>query len=62
MNYRKIVQIAVTSDTVYALSSDGTVWRFEFADGEWHVLPHLPQPADRPRAQPLDPDLPDNAA
>jgi hypothetical protein len=53
MNYRKIVQIAVAADTVYALASDGTVWQLlqdHFAN-EWRVLPRLPEPVERPRSR-----------
>jgi hypothetical protein len=64
MNYRKIVQIAVSADTVYALAGDGTVWWLH-AENDWRVLPRLPEPVDRlplkdhpARAQPLDPGAP----
>lgn len=42
---RKIVQIAVATDTtVVALCSDGTVWRLS-AGEQWTQLPSIPQPA-----------------
>jgi len=45
---RKIIQIALTSDTCYvqpyALCDDGTVWVFQHPENEgWQKLPPIPQ-------------------
>ena len=48
---RKIIQIAVASDSCYtqpfALCSDGTVWAYQYPENEgWHKLPPIPQGED----------------
>lgn len=63
--YRKIIQIAVSpgdeEDTVYALASDGTVWRVVLAtdESQWFLLPDLPEPDDDIPAERFKPAAPE---
>jgi hypothetical protein len=43
---RTIIQIATIEDRyLFAVASDGTLWRYSWHKEDWEQMPDLPQPA-----------------